>query len=199
VDVEDEGIGVCRNLAGSLWLLMHKRRGKWRMLAPPFGPLSQVIADALKLLEPGMSFSLSDRRLGGPFLEQPFPETVAELGRLHNVALTIMAPEQAASDEWGAEDRARMARGFPPRGAGPASDPVWGCVTLHGGVFTRSAHRFKTPALIEEIGNWVRDPHGGGGYQSFAKVGLLPHYRELACRPSWSLRDIAPALFEVAA
>jgi len=72
-------------------------------------------------------------------------------------------------------------------------------VTLHVGAVTRGPQRFRTPGLVEAIANWVRDPHGGGGYQSFAKVGLLPHYRELVCRLAWSLRDIAPALFKVAA
>jgi hypothetical protein len=168
-------VGICRNLAGSAWLLLQKRAGKWRMACPPFGPLRDVVAAGLeefKTLTDG-DFSFSDRRLNEEFLAHPFPETAAELTWITNASITVMAPD-------------------------PGPDPVWRSITKdYYGDFTLGSQRFRTPECANEIERWFRDPQLGGGYQSFAKPDQLPFNRELAHRRNWRLKDIvAPGLFE---
>jgi hypothetical protein len=145
------------------------------MMCPPFGPLRDVVAAGLeefKKLEDG-DWSLSDRRLNEEFLIRPFPETTGEINWLSNTSITVMAPD-------------------------PGHDPVWRSLNRdYYGDWQLGSQRCRTQDLASEIERWVRDPHLGGGYGSFAKPDQLPFNRELALRRNWRLKDIiAPSLFD---
>jgi hypothetical protein len=124
-----EAVGICRSI-GSGWLLMHRRGGKWKLVAEPYSPLSAVVDDALRDLDE-RDFAFSTRRLDRPFLVQPFPETPAELAKVPNAVIHIMAPER------------------------DGADPVWGCVVRDFmGSWSRGSKRFRTPAL-GDVRMWV--------------------------------------------
>jgi len=164
-------IGVCRGIEVN-WLLLQKSNGRWAMMAEPFGPLSSVINAALKDLG-DRDLSFSDQRMEPRFT---FPKTPAELAR-PGATISIMAPEDSTTDVWGIASRD------------------------YAGGWSRSSRRFRPMERFGEFGEiarWFRDPHLGGGYASF-KPNELPFARGLVVRREWRLRDIAPALFEVAA
>jgi hypothetical protein len=153
---------------------MHRRLGKWRLMAAPYTPLSAVVDDALRDLG-DKDLSFSDRRLDRPFLLQPWPELPTELAKVPNTVIHIMAPEQAGTD------------------------PVWACVIRDFmGSDALGKPRFRSSQLVSEIAAWFKDPAQSGGFASFAKADV-PFHRELVVRRNWRLADIAPQLFEKAA
>jgi hypothetical protein len=167
-------VGICRGIGDAAWLLLHRRDGEWQRDSVAYGPLSAVVADALKDLG-DCDFSFSDTGLRRGFT---FPRVPMEVAAFPNVTTSIMAPESSVTD-------------------------VWGIVTRDfTGGWTRSPQRFRAAQLAEVIGGgrvsggWFRDPHGGGGYMSFNKPGELPFGRSLVARRTWHLQEMVPTLYE---
>jgi len=168
-----EAVGICRSIQSG-WLLMHQRVGKWKLVAQPYSPLSAVVDDALRDLGE-RNFGFTDRRLNGPFLIQPWPESPSELANLSNSVVHIMAPER------------------------DGADPVWGSVVRDfAGEMSRGKTRCRTSQVASEIAAWFKDPAQSGGMASFARDDTS-FGRWLVVRRNWRFVDIAPSLFERAA
>lgn len=168
-----DSVGIVRSVVGSRgWLLLQRENDRWSMAATPRTSLEKVVEDAMGILE-DRDFSFSDTPLRKGF---GFPETPAELNRMTNTTVSIMAPE------------------------GDEKDPIWSVLVrdFTGGM-SRGFEKFRTQSRKDAIDKWFNDRRQGGGLASFNQPGLLPYGRSLLVRKHWRLRSVAPELWQAAA